>query len=347
MNSPQNILIVRTDRIGDVVLTVPVAGIIKKHLSGSKVSFLVRNYTSSIINNHPHIDNVLILREENRKIPFWKNVKEIKKYNFDSCIVVYPTFKIALMMLAAGIKLRVGTGYRWYSFLFNKKVYQHRKNAEYHELEYNVNLLTRIGINEKVNPGTVDFGLKTDNGNELKIKQLLYENGISGVNPIVIVHPGSGGSAIDLPLTKLKQLIELMACELKVDIIITGSKSEKELCGQLVVNSNIKNFTGLFDLGELIALISKADIIIGNSTGPIHIGAALGKFVIGFYPKITACSPERWGPYSDKKAVFQPKLECNNCTREQCKELDCMNSIEMKEVFDKIKNILHDKVLEN
>ena len=347
MIRPQNILIVRTDRIGDLVLTLPLAGIIKKNLPGSLVSFLVQNYTSPIVNNHTGIDNVLILKEKQGKISFWENVREIKKYNFDSCIVVYPTFKIALMMLAAGIKLRVGTGYRWYSFLFNKKIYQHRKNAEFHELEYNVNLLTRIGINEKVSTGAVGFGLAANKESEQKIKQLLYENGIRGDNPIVVVHPGSGGSAVDLPLTKLKQLIGLMACELKIDIIITGSKSEKELCEQLMVNPNIKNFAGLFDLGELIALISRSEIIIGNSTGPIHIGAALGKFVIGFYPKITACSPERWGPYTNKKAVFQPKLECNNCTREQCEELDCMSSIEMKEVFDKIKNILHDNVLEN
>ena len=67
IKEPKNILIVRTDRIGDLVLTLPLAGLIKKHYPNSKVSFLVRNYTKSIVNNHPFIDEVIILKEVDGK----------------------------------------------------------------------------------------------------------------------------------------------------------------------------------------------------------------------------------------------------------------------------------------
>ena len=52
-NEPKNILIVRTDRIGDLILTLPLAGLIKKQYPDARVSFLVREYTKNIVSNHP------------------------------------------------------------------------------------------------------------------------------------------------------------------------------------------------------------------------------------------------------------------------------------------------------
>jgi ADP-heptose:LPS heptosyltransferase len=81
-------------------------------------------------------------------------------------------------------------------------------------------------------------------------------------------------------------------------------------------------------------------VFISNSTGPIHIAAALGNFIIGFYPKILACSQERWGPYTKNKAVFLPEIDCKDCTREQCEQLDCMNSINYEGVIREVEKEL-------
>ena len=90
----------------------------------------------------------------------------------------------------------------------------------------------------------------------------------------------------------------------------------------------------------LKALINKASVFISNSTGPMHIAAALGVHVIGFFPKILACSQKRWGPYTEKKTLFVPTIDCSNCTREQCEKLNCMNSINIGKVFDDTKTVL-------
>ena len=98
MIKPKNLLIVRTDRIGDVILSLPLAGIIKKHFPECKVTFLVRDYTKELVANHPFIDNIITLKEDNGKVSIKNNVEEIKKYNFDSSIIVYPTFATALII---------------------------------------------------------------------------------------------------------------------------------------------------------------------------------------------------------------------------------------------------------
>jgi heptosyltransferase-3 len=335
----KNILIVRTDRIGDLVLTLPLAELIKKHLHDCSVSFFIRNYTKDILYNHPYIDEVVELKEENGSINFFDNLKQISAKKYDTCIIVNPTFKISILLFLSGIKKRIGTGYRWYSFLFNSRVFEHRKFAEKHELEFNVRMLQKIGINENINTENVNYNLQINNESLSYVEKIFVEENINISKPIVIIHPGSGGSSIDLPMNKYKELVEKINNE-DIQIIITGDEKEYEICKRLVVTNEIKNFAGKFNLSQLIALISKSSLFISNSTGPIHIAAALGKFTVGFYPKILSCSKERWGSYTKNKLEYVPQIDCENCNRRQCENLHCMDSINIDEVLEDIKKIL-------
>ena len=337
---PKNILIVRNDSIGDVVLSLPLAGLIKKHYPDCKITFLLRNYTKDIANDHPNIDDIIILKEDNGKIPVWKNVNQLKNGSFDVSIIVYPTFITALIIFLARVKFRVGSGYRWYSFLFNKKVFEHRKYSEKHELEYNVNLLKVFGIEENISTENVPFDIHINKTSMEKVNKTLTDSGIEFEKKKIIVHPGSGGSAIDLPIEKFSQLVKNLSLLNEVNIFITGNEDEKNICNTISANTNAIDLSGEFNLSEIICLISLSDIFISNSTGPIHIAAALGKYTVGFYPKIRACSPERWGPFTEKKVIFTPELECNDCTREQCERLNCMNSIDIDSVTKEITKLI-------
>jgi heptosyltransferase-3 len=335
----KNILLVRTDRIGDVVLTLPLAGMIKTHYPKCKVSFLVRNYTKDILINHPFVDEIVVLDEEKGSANIFSNLKRISEKKYDACIIVNPTFKISLLLFLSGIRKRIGTGYRWYSFLFNEKVFEHRKYAEKHELEFNVNMLQKIGIDESINEKNVLYNLQVDKESLVHIEKVLNDEKIDLEKPLIIIHPGSGGSSIDLPINKFIELIQKLIDE-KVQIIISGNNQEIDICNQLAVSKSIKNFAGKFNLTQLTALISKTNVFISNSTGPIHIAAALGKFTVGFYPKILSCSKERWGPYTEKKLVYIPELDCKNCDRRQCEQLDCMESINIDSVYSDLKKVL-------
>ncbi len=337
----KNILVVRTDRIGDVILSLPIARIIKEHLPGCKVTFLVREYTFELVKHHPFIDDVLTLKEIDGDVDLKSNITMIKENGFDSAITVYPTFKTSLMIFLSKIPLRIGTGYRWYSMLFNSKVYEHRKDAKKHELEYNVGMLKNIGIDINVTNKNVKFDLNPADEADRFINNLLKEQYISSEEPLIIIHPGSGGSSIDLPVNKYVEIVKNLTEKFSVKILVTGLEKEKFICSQLVLNDNVKNLAGKLTLSQMIALTSRAKLFIANSTGTIHIAAALNIPAIGFYPKIPACSANRWGPYSDKSIVFSPQIDCNKCTREQCGQLDCMNTINTNDVIVSAQKILN------
>ena len=334
----KSILIVRTDRLGDVVLSLPLARIIKEHYPECRVTFLLRDYTARLAFKNPFIDEVITLKEVNeKKFEIKNNVALLKGKKFDVAIAVNPTFDISLILFLSGIKKRIGTGYRFYSLLFTNRMYEHRKYGQKHELEYNTNLLTLIGIT--TSPSHPSFSLSTDVLSEYSIDEIYKKYSINDKKPTVIIHPGSGGSAVDLPVKKFLSIF-LMIKQLDVNIIITGNRSEYGICTEIAGKDGI-NLAGNLNLGQLISLINRADLFISNSTGPLHIAAALDKNVIGFFPKIPSCSKIRWGPYTDKAMVFEPEIECNNCTRKQCERLNCMDSIDINKVLLEVKNMLN------
>lgn len=340
MKNPENLLIVRTDRIGDVILSLPLAAEVKKVYPGCKVTFLIREYTKPLVAGNRNIDEVMTLKMSGPKISIMDNIKELRRRKFDFVLMVYPTFVLSLIIFLSRIKVRIGTGYRWYSFFFNRKVYEHRKYAEKHELEYNLSMLSSIRIQSAGGIGKVDFELSTSPSTREKIEAQLQKAGVEIYKKIIIVHPGSGGSAVDLPLGSFRELIDLIIRKTDVEIVLTGSKDEITKCEQLVAHKKVKNFAGKFNLAELIEVIGLCSIFISNSTGPLHIASAMNKYVVGFYPKVAVCSARRWGPYSGNGVVFVPEIDCTDCTIQQCKKLDCMSSIDMMKVFEKIEKIL-------
>jgi heptosyltransferase-3 len=334
MQKFSNILVCRTDKIGDLVLTLPVANALKDNFPNANITFLVSKYASEIVQGHKAIDNVMIYEPEISVVDL---AKEIRKRKFDLAIVVFPVFKIALALWIARVPVRVGTGYRIYSFLFNERVYEHRKYAQKHEVEYNLNLIKKIGAEVK----QIKFDIFIPDSAFEKVKNTLYEHGLSEKN-FIIVHPGSKGSARDLKPEKFKELVKILSQD-GFNIVLTGSDQEKELANFIADGfKNVHNFAGLFNLKELSALIKLSSLFISNSTGPLHIAGALDTPVVGFYPPIKVMSPKRWGPYTSEKLIFTPNLpfECQKCIGEKCKFFDCMDLISPNEVAKSIKEKL-------
>src|SRR5713101_6106048 len=100
------------------------ARVLKKHSPSLRIAFLIQRYTSEIVESDPCVDQVLFYDDGERTLPFLRLAAALRAERFDAVFHTHPRFRLALMTRAAGIPVRVGTGYRWYSFLFNRKVYE-------------------------------------------------------------------------------------------------------------------------------------------------------------------------------------------------------------------------------
>lgn len=309
---------------------------LKEKYPDASIAMLIRQYTSELVDDNTAVDHVLLYDENGRVHPFFHLVRLLRKEEFDIVFHTYPRFRLALMMWFAGIPVRVGTGYRWYSFLFNKRVFEHRKDAKRHELEYNLNLLSVIGysVNSDSNKPVLDVRQDV-----LKhVQKVIAEHGIQHNERFVILHPGSGGSARDWSAKNFGLLAERLSRIPQLKVVITGGTGERDLVEQVrkIAGNAVISLVGLFNLKEYIALTKLSALFVGNSTGPLHIAAAAGTSVVGLYPQITALSARRWGPYTEHKTVFTPvnkPADCNTCVTDQQHICECMETISVDDVY--------------
>jgi len=335
----KKILIVRTDRLGDAILTTPVACALKKNYPDSNIVFWARDYTREAIEQCTCVDGVITFPETMNLIEM---AKKLKKERFDSAILVHPEFKLALTLFLARIPVRIGTGYRIYSFLLSRRLYEHRKYSTRHEVEYNLNLLKLLGFEEK----QPEFSFTVPESARQSMVHMLANMGLEQGKYSAAIHPGSGGSAPGWSADNFSKLADRLTAS-GVQVIITGGPGDKEIVDQVVRECLQKPYTlpRLLSLTEFMAVLKNVDLFVSNSTGPLHLARALGTDVIGMYPPLITASALRWGPYGKQEQVFTPDVPaCKKCTGEHCHYYDCMNSITVKSVFDKIDSMIKRKI---
>ncbi len=299
---------------------------------------LLRSYTKTVAMGNEGLDSVL---EYDGK-SFFEMLRAVRQGKYEMAVVAFPRFRVALLMLMARIPTRIGSGYRWYSFLFNKRVYEHRKTGERHEAEYNVRLLQAVGCNVDTTPQPA---LKVGQAELEKAKNVLKDVGIYPGDRWAVLHPGSGGSAKDWSPKNFGELARVLMSE-GFKVVVTGGPYEDQVVGKVVESSGNKaiGLVNRFNLREFAAFLSCANLFVGNSSGPLHIAAAVGTPVIGFYPDIVACSPKRWGPLTDKKVVFAPdRTKCTLCKGRECQGNVCMDQIEMSQVMSAVHSLISSK----
>ena len=304
--------------------------VLKYNYPDAKIDFLAGKRTAGLIFDYPNINKVHTIEKDT--ISGIKSI--VKEGNYDLAVIVHPEFPVAMGIFLAGIKSRLGTAFRWYSFLFNIKHRQHRKDSIQHELEYNLDLLDELNcIKIKGIKPTLEIS-----ENELNnVKSLLEQRGIPGKKDFIVIHIPSLKSAKVWSDRNFIDLINrvLNDNELDFNILLTGTNTDieqvKSITDRIIKKSGVYTILDI-NLKQLAALLKLSRLFIGNSSGPIHIAAAVDTFVIGLYSPVKEQSPVRWGPYTDKKKIFTPK--------EDDVVNDVMNDIKPEEVFDYVKSFV-------
>jgi ADP-heptose:LPS heptosyltransferase len=293
----------------------------------AKIDFLVNKRVAEIVSDYPNINKVHAIEKETVS-----EIKHICKENrFDLAIVVSPRFATALGVFLGGIKKRLGTRNRWYSFLFNIRHAQHRKYSIKHEMGYNLDLLDELTCSSINNLKPV---LNVKNEYIEKVRNFLTKRNIDHNLANIVIHIPTLGSAKVWSDNNFVKLIDLLR-DLNINIILTGTRKDRprldSILGRINRNQRV-NIVDSLSLTELAALFKISSLFISNSTGPIHIAAAVGTFVVGIYSPVKVESPVRWGPITDRKKIFVPEKDDNS--------RDVMDDIKPEEVYEFIKTCL-------
>jgi ADP-heptose:LPS heptosyltransferase len=283
----QKILISRTDAIGDVCLTLPVCVALKQQFPEAELVYLCRNYTAPVVACFEPIDDTLIYEELEA---LSNDERALKLEGFSAVLHLFPNKIVANWCKQARIPLRVGTAHRlhhWWTC--NLLPWFSRKRSDLHEAQLNFYLAKAIGY-----PNIPNW-IEIKQTNAFRVEDSLpAEFQSHDFSKVILLHPKSNGSGVELPFEKYAEL-SLLLVEKGFEVFFTGTEKEGQLFrNQIPKNSKIKDVTGLWDLKTFIAIISKSKALIACSTGPYHLAGLCQIQAIGLFTNTRPIHPGRW-----------------------------------------------------
>lgn len=299
----KRIIVSRTDKIGDLILSIPSFFMIKKMYPNAELVVLVRKYNYEIVKNLPYIDRIMKIDEYSQS----ELIEKIAYFKADVFIALYNDSFVAKLARASKAKIKIGPISKLSSiFTYNKGVWQKRSKSIKNEGKYNLDLVRKLDkeLYQKVYELNTKlyYEEKHRNAAELFFKM----NDIRG--QALVINPFIGGSAKNIRDEEYASLImNFKRRNPEVAVIIICHISEEERGEKLVKNALEKGVYLYANGGELLniaAIIDRADVYFGASTGPTHIAGSLKKRIIAIYPAKKTQSPTRWGILGNDKVFY-------------------------------------------
>jgi ADP-heptose:LPS heptosyltransferase len=316
---PERILLSRTDSIGDVMLTLPLTGLLKQRYPGVRITFLGRRYTAPVLRCCRHVDEVITLEELQEAGPA-AAVQRLRALRADAVVHVFPQRAVANWCKSAGIPLRIGTSHRWWHWITcNARVAFSRRRSDLHEAQLNVKLLEPLGITDVPTPSALaqltGFEAPMPDGT---VRALLKPDRLH-----IVLHPGSRGSAVEWGLDRFAALIGLLD-PARHQVLLTGTTTEAEgyRTELPLQHPCVTDTGGQLSLDQLIQLVGASDALVAASTGPLHIAAASGKRAIGLFAAMRPIHPGRWAPIGrDAHAITAPDVDPESDPQQQVRAI--------------------------
>ena len=311
----QRLLIARTDAIGDLVLTIPLAGWLKQTAPEIEVTFLVRSYSAPVARCAVSVDAVLI----------WNPDEPPALTGFDAIVLAFPDPAVARAAHRAHVPIRIGTGRRLASFRFlTHRVWQSRKSSGRHETWHGLELLYRLhlgtgwfkpGLHVPQDPqewaAACQWQVRSWEETQQKIEGA--SEWLQSGKPSVIFHPGSKGSANNWSIDRYEEAARWFL-DRGCRVLLTGTAHEASSMGSLrsLKHQDFVDTTGQLELEQLMSLIHASKGLLASSTGPLHLAATLGTPCVGLYGNEAPVWPERWHPVGAKARWLVAKDEDEN-----------------------------------
>ncbi len=342
-----NILVWLPSPMGDAVLCTPALRAIRKHFESAKITYLAKPVVRQVLSPSRFNDDWLPNKTKN---PFTL-AKELKEHKFTHAVLFKNSFASALAVRLAGIPNRIGYSRESRGFFLTDKLYPEKLNNGKFKpgsmVDYYLAVASRLGA--KITDKKLELSVNPDDKKALLKKLPGIEN---TKGPIVVFVPGGAFGPSKLwPAASFAQTADKLMEDFSATIVISVASNEeeekiaKEICGLSKHSSENKTEGRLISLGEIAvslselkSLISMADLVISNDTGPRHIAIALNRKVITLFgPNDPVWTDTKY----EKEIKIITTVDCAPCHKKVCpKEHECMKGISVEEVLEAAKILL-------
>lgn len=339
-NSINSVLICTSENLSKLILSLPVIDNLAKNIPNLKIYMLISKKLYDIVAEYPNITELIVYEADkntNKIIKTQHLINKIKNLNIDKTLILHHNKELISLLKQSDLKERYGSYENLeHFFSYTKGLWQYRDKCKKHELEYNLDLLKLLKIDEL----NFSYSLKLPIPNTYnfpdKFKKIIEAKSFIVINPL-----SSNEFNICWKLSYYSELASRIYEKYSYPIIFIGDKEDAELIS--VIKKHVVgvsyNFAGELTLSDITFLISKSKLFIGCNSGPMHLAAGFNIPIVSLFCNNKLISAKRWGPYSKNAIVVNPNSVCpnqNKCLGSKCSNFFCMDTVEVEEVYEKV-----------
>lgn len=337
----KKILIINVNWIGDVLFTTPFIKSVKEAYPDSHIACLLHPRCLGMLEGNPRLDEIIIYDEEGEHksiIGKLKLIKILRNKKFDKAFILHRSFTKALLAYLAGIEERIGYPTKNRGWLLTKNAEE--PIDEMHKVEYFLNLARA----DDIVPADRSYEFFIKDADRDYIKNFLAEHGVRENGLLAVLCPGGNWDPKRWPGENFAKLADMLIEKKGASVVISGALKEMKLAEEIkaMMKGRAIIASGKTTLKQLGALLERADIVIANDTGSMHIAVSMKTRVIALFgptsPKITG--PYGKGDYKVISGYSGCEVPCYDMT---CKSNRCMASISAEDVFAAAEKMLESK----
>ncbi len=291
-----NILVVRTDKLGDFITALPTLYVLKRHNPNNRIIACVAPLNRELAQACDFIDEVVVEKGG----PFWELVGDLRAVNADVSVTLFSNTRMALAQFFARIPLRIAPATKIAQLFYNRRITQRRSQVKMAEFEYNLQLAKALFEDIEL-----DFEkplLRFEPQERAKIyDDFCAQYAVS--RPVVAFHPGFGGSSdANWTADEYVELIRLAATQKRVQVVVTFGPGEEALHAEFERKLEGVDAVLYPSRGGIVAfakLLASFRLFISTSTGTYHLAALVGTPTMTFFADTLFASAARWKSVSE------------------------------------------------
>jgi len=321
------VLLARTDKLGDVVLSLPAIAWLKGRRPDWELHALVAARAAPLVEHDPGLARVWT----------WPaDAPRLRAERFDAAVLLVYDRAVAAHLWRIGVRRRVGPLSRWTSWLLlSRGVRQHRSAGGRHERDYNVELAAALA--GEAARGELPAPRLALSAEQREAGRRFRAEVAADAAVVAFVHAGSGGSALVWPPERFGAVAARLAARPGWRLFLTGGEQDGPAVAAAAAAAGpaVTSLAGRYDLRQLLGVLSGGDLMIAPSTGPLHLASALGLAAVGVMSPVPVQSAERWGPLGPRARSVSPDVACPArlaCLGPRCRLWNCLETIGVEAV---------------
>ena len=336
------ILVTRTDRIGDLVLTTPLFKILREKFPGAHLAALVFLEHREVVEGNPYLDEVILYDKKGSErglLGQWQFSRKLRGKKFDAVIHAHGTNRMHFAAWLAGIPHRMGYARRA-SWALTRVHPYNKKHGLKQEAEYLLELLEPLGITPPLPLET--FFPVTDRAKRSLENMLLFHK-IPQDLPWIVVNPSASDVTKMWPAERFAELVSRIQKDHPGVFLAVGTSKDRKIVETLKKNTKapVYDLSGKLSIGMLGALLKKAVLLVSNDSGPVHIASAVGTKVVSIFGRYEpGLGPQRWRPLGKHSRVVAKDV---SSIPERARKFTYIHEITVEEVHEAVRDLVFSK----